>query len=78
MNSLTDRKIIDEVVKRHQNAGVPIFLLIRGNLLYSSWNPREDGEYPCRKALSEDFWNIQGFMHLELEMIQRSIFHLQI
>ena len=55
MNSLTDRKIIDELSKasnaefRYFADSNPVFVL----------NPQEDREYPCKKALSEDFWNIQ-------------------
>ena len=76
MNSLTDRKIIDELSKA-SNAGVPIFLLIRGICCIRPGIPGKTENIRV-ETLSEDFWNIQGFMHLELEMIQRFIFHLRI
>ena len=44
MNSLTDRKIIEGVKCRSSDISADSW-----NLLYSSWNPREDREYPCRK-----------------------------
>lgn len=46
MNSLTDRKIIDELSKA-SNAGVPIFLLIRESAVFVL-ESQEDREYPCK------------------------------